>query len=226
MRGFTRALGVSCAHCHVGEEDEPLTTYDFASDENPNKERAREMLRMLQAIGAHLEKISPSGDQRVNVWCHTCHRGRPRPMTLAEELAEVYRAQGIEAALAHYSTLKERFLEAGSYDFREGALNAFGYQLLGVDAPRAAVEVFRLNAELFPESANVWDSLAESLDRAGDAAGAIRGYQKSLAIDPDNENAREQLRRLSTRGGEHRDGPGADTDRGPGDVADPAAFRK
>src|SRR5580692_13151166 len=46
MIGFTRALGVRCSYCHVGEEGKPLSTFDFASDDNPNKNRAREMLRM------------------------------------------------------------------------------------------------------------------------------------------------------------------------------------
>ena len=46
MRGFTRSLGVRCTYCHVGEEGKPLSTYDFASDANPNKDRAREMIRI------------------------------------------------------------------------------------------------------------------------------------------------------------------------------------
>src|SRR5215469_15121722 len=99
MIGFTRALGVRCSYCHKGEEGKSLSTYDFASDENPNKDRAREMLRMLGDINDHLKKIQPSGDQRVNMWCHTCHRGRPRPMTLEEELGEQYRKNGIKATL-------------------------------------------------------------------------------------------------------------------------------
>ena len=54
MRGFTAALGVRCTHCHVGEEGKPLSTFDFASDANPNKDRAREMYRMLGDINEHL----------------------------------------------------------------------------------------------------------------------------------------------------------------------------
>lgn len=113
MRGFTRALGVRCTYCHVGEEGKPLITYDFASDDNPNKDRAREMLRMLSDINERLTKVTPSGDKRVNMWCHTCHRGRPRPMTLAEELSERNRLKGPEAMLAHYRDLKKTFLHKG-----------------------------------------------------------------------------------------------------------------
>ena len=53
--------------CHKGEEGKPLSTYDFASDDNPNKNRAREMYRMLGDISDHLKKIEPSGDKRVNM---------------------------------------------------------------------------------------------------------------------------------------------------------------
>src|SRR5262245_1477920 len=47
MTGFTRALGVRCSYCHVGEEGKPLDTYDFASDRNDKKRVARGMYRML-----------------------------------------------------------------------------------------------------------------------------------------------------------------------------------
>ena len=197
MRGFTRALGVRCTHCHVGEEGKPLTTYDFVSDANPNKDRAREMLRMLGDVNEHLKKLEPSGDQRVNMWCHTCHRGRPRPMTLEEELGEQYRTKGIDAALSHYQHLKKNFLEKGAYDFTERSLNLFGYSILEKKDTAGAIQVFSLNAQVFPKSANVWDSLAEAYLKAGDVKSAKRFYERSLKLDPKNESARENLKKLA-----------------------------
>jgi tetratricopeptide (TPR) repeat protein len=196
MIGFTRALGVRCSYCHKGEEGKPLSTFDFASDENPNKDRAREMLRMLGDINDHLKKIQPSGDQRVNMWCTTCHRGRPRPMTLEEELAEQYRMKGLQAALDHYIDLKKKYYGRGSYDFDEESLNAFGYQVLEKDAV-AAIQVFALNAETFPQSANVWDSLAEAYLKAGNLQRAKENYEKSLTFDATNENAKAALKKIS-----------------------------
>lgn len=196
MAGFTRALGVRCSYCHVGEEGKPLSTYDFASDENPNKDRAREMLRMLNSINDHLKKIEPSGDKRVNMWCHTCHSGRPRPMTLEEELGETYRLKGIEATLAYYRELKENYYGRGAYDFGENSLNSFGYDLLNQNDTAGAIAVFKLNTDAFPESANVWDSLAEAYMKAGDMALAEKYYQKSLELNPKNRNAKEMLQRI------------------------------
>jgi tetratricopeptide (TPR) repeat protein len=196
MIGFTRALGIRCSNCHKGEEGKPLSTYDFASDENPNKNRAREMLRMLGDIDDHLKKIEPSGDKRVNMWCDTCHRGRPRPMTLAEELGEQYRTKGLKTALEHYADLKKKYYSRGAYDFGEDSLNNFGYDVLENKDAAGAIQVFGLNAEMFPQSGNVWDSLAEAYMKAGDLKKAVENYEKALALDPKNENARDSLKKI------------------------------
>jgi tetratricopeptide (TPR) repeat protein len=196
MRGFTRALGVRCSYCHAGQEGKPLSTYDFASDENPNKNRAREMLRMLGSVNDHLKKIEPSGDQRVNMWCHTCHRGRPRPMTLEEELGEQYRMKGVDSALTHYQDLKKNYSEKGAYDFSQRSLNTFGYEVLEKKDTAAAVRVFALNAKTFQKSANAWNSLAEAYMKTGDMKMAKRHYEKSLKLDPKNESARENLKKI------------------------------
>ena len=116
-------------------------------------------------------------------------------MTLEEELGEQYRAKGLQAAIDDYADLKKKYYGRGSYDFGEGALNAFGYQVLEKDAA-GANQVFKLNAETFPQSGNVWDSLAEAYMKAGDLKKAEETYEKSLILDPTNENAKEVLNKI------------------------------
>ena len=70
MRAFTTGVGVQCAYCHVQG--------NFASDENPKKEIARRMIRMMQQINGTF----PEGKLRVS--CYTCHRGEPEPKTAPE----------------------------------------------------------------------------------------------------------------------------------------------
>jgi tetratricopeptide (TPR) repeat protein len=200
MTGFSRALGVRCSHCHVGEEGEPLSTYDFPSDENSRKEVARTMLRTLGVVNDSLDTVERSGPGEVNMWCHTCHRGRPRPMALDEELFEVYEVRGLDSLVAHYEWLRERFYGRGSYDFGERSLNSLGYQLLSNEETAAAISVFQLNTEQFPESANVWDSLAEGYLTDGQVVLAEEFYQKSLELDPENENATQKLREIESGG--------------------------
>jgi tetratricopeptide (TPR) repeat protein len=199
MTGFTRALGVRCEYCHVGEAGKPLSTFDFASDANPNKDRAREMYKMLGEINQHLKKIPPSGEKRVNMWCHTCHYGRPRPTTLEEEMAEAYRKSGVNAALSRYRELREKFYGRAGYDFSERALNGIGYELLGTKENDAAIAIFRENAAQFPKSANAWDSLAEGYLAAGDRAQAAANYRKALELDPKFEHALQQLKKLEEK---------------------------
>ena len=209
MRGFTGALGVRCNYCHVGEEGKPLSTFDFVSDANPNKDRAREMMRMLGSISGHLQKIEPSGPERVGVRCQTCHQGRPRPTTLEEELLTTYRKDGRKAIVPRYSELRERYYGAGGLDFSEHSLNNLGYELLESAAPadlEAAIAVLQLNAEQYPKSGNAWDSLAEAYAKAGKSEIAAIYYRKSVEVDPGNEHALEELRALAASGEAKRAG--------------------
>jgi tetratricopeptide (TPR) repeat protein len=193
MMGFTRALGVRCSHCHVGEEGKPLSTYDFPSDKNPNKDRAREMLRMLATIQQTLAKIEPSDPVRVNMGCVTCHQGRPRPMTLQESLEQAARSGGIEAAVKRYAELREKNYGRGGYDFGERSLNEYGYDLMKKGDNEGAIAILRLNAEQFPASGNAFDSLAEAYLAAGRKEIAAVYYRKAIELDPENENALEKL---------------------------------
>jgi tetratricopeptide (TPR) repeat protein len=196
MSGFTRSLGVRCVHCHVGTEGRPLATFDFVSDQNPNKDRAREMYRMLGDINGHLKKIQPSADKRVNMWCQTCHRGRPRPTTLGEELDAAREKGGAAGAVARYRELKQKFDERGGLDFSENALNDYGYERLEEKDSDGAIAVFRLAVEEHPASGNAWDSLGEAYAAAGKRELSRVAYSKALELDPGNENAAKRLREL------------------------------
>src|SRR4029077_19556550 len=149
----------------------------------------REMYRMLGEIEDHLKKVQPSGDKRVNMWCHTCHQGRPRPATLEEELGEAYRKSGVSGAIARYRDLRERYYGKGGYNFSEASLNAFGHELLELKDTDGALAVWRLNATQFPQAASVWESLAGGYMEAGKTTLAEICYRKTLELDPDNENA-------------------------------------
>jgi len=154
------------------------------------------MYRMLGDISDHWKKIEPSGDKRVNMWCHTCHHGRPRPMTLGEELGEQYRKKGLQAALDDYADLKKKYYGRAAFDFGEGSLNVFGYTLLEGKDSAGAIQVFKLNAETFPDSSNVWDSLTEGYLKASDVKKAQEDYKKALSLDPANQSAKEALKKI------------------------------
>ena len=78
----------------------------------------------------------------------------------------------------------------------ETALNALGYRLLREEMPEAAIDVFTVNAEVFPGSANVWDSLGDGYRAAGDIDAAIASYRKALEVDPTFAASRQNLQQL------------------------------
>jgi hypothetical protein len=71
--GYSRALGVTCTHCHVEN--------DFASDDKRQKRAAREMAVMHRMINERLRSMQNlSSDPTARaINCSTCHRGQVDP---------------------------------------------------------------------------------------------------------------------------------------------------
>ncbi len=115
---------------------------------------------------------------------------RTRDTKLTQMVLDEAIKNGYEAAVKLYKknekmgTIKER------------TLNLRGYKLLGQGKIKEAIDVLRLNVYLYPKSANTYDSLGEAYLLAGDTALAIKNYEKSLALDPKNNNAIEKLKQL------------------------------
>jgi CubicO group peptidase (beta-lactamase class C family) len=118
----------------------------------------------------------------------------PKP-SVASALKPVLNAAGAETAVAEYRRLKRE--QAEDFDFDEQALNQLGYQLLAAGQVEAAIAIFELNVEVFPESSNPYDSLAEAYAKGGRRDLAIRNYARSLELNPANANAVRQLVRLT-----------------------------
>jgi predicted Zn-dependent protease len=62
-----------------------------------------------------------------------------------------------------------------------------------------AIAIFKLNAEEYPKSSNVYDSLAEAYAKDGQKQQAIANYRKSLELDPKNQNAADKLKELEQK---------------------------
>ncbi len=76
-------------------------------------------------------------------------------------------------------------------------LNNAGYILLSLNKIQDAIDIFKKNVELYPESSNVYDSLGEAYMKNGDKELSIENYEMSLELDPDNENAKEMIMKLT-----------------------------
>lgn len=101
-------------------------------------------------------------------------------------------AQGYDKA----SDVAQSLEKAQDIQFEEADINRWGYSLVAQERLQPALNVFLLNTQLFPDSANTYDSLAEANWLLGNIDAAISGYKKVLKMQPDNEYAEGQLAKL------------------------------
>lgn len=80
MQSYNKALGVCCEFCHAKDKKDSALT-DFASDENPVKEVARNMLRMTIDVNKKYFNTDPNVHPAYlsTVKCITCHKGDAYP---------------------------------------------------------------------------------------------------------------------------------------------------
>ena len=91
-------------------------------------------------------------------------------------------------------TYKENDLHAVETD-----LNAAGYQLMAAKKMNEAIDVFKLNVKLFPDSWNTYDSLGEAYALAGNKKLAIENYEKSIKLNPKSTSGQETLAKLKVK---------------------------
>jgi|SRR5579862_763644 len=200
MAGFTRALGVRCTYCHVGTEAQPLSAYDFVTDEKPEKVKAREMLRMLAAINAdYLTKVPSRREPRINVGCATCHHGIAQPRPLQQVLLMAYGAGGADSVEAAYRALRQRYYGSAAYDFGEVPLVDVANTVRVQNHLADALRLYQLNTQVTPGSTFAFRSLAGAQLAAGDTAGAVASFQQALAINPADQQSKAAVDRLGKK---------------------------
>ena len=78
----------------------------------------------------------------------------------------------------------------------ENSLIYLGYELLKSNKTNEAIELFKTNVKLSPNSWNAYDSLGEAYIKASDKKLAIENYEKSVQLNPKNTNGIEALKKL------------------------------
>ncbi len=105
-------------------------------------------------------------------------------------------------AREHYAKVTSRF--GFAVPIPEATTNLIGYRLLQGNRVPEAIEIFRANVEAYPDSANVYDSLGEALERAGTRDQALESYRRAAAIgkttaDPNAAVYERNAERLAKR---------------------------
>jgi tetratricopeptide (TPR) repeat protein len=114
----------------------------------------------------------------------------------SEALAALIDEKGANAAVA--AIMAEHGKESGKYYFLEAEFNGLGYRYLGDEKYEEAIAVFAMNVDAYPESWNVYDSLGEAYMKSGQYGLAVRSYEESMKLNPDNENGKRMLEEIHT----------------------------
>ena len=102
--------------------------------------------------------------------------------------------KGVTEAVRAFEEARTR--NTASLYFSEPRLNQTGYGYLQAGKVKEAIELFKLNVLAYPDSWNTYDSLAEAYMMDGNKELAIAYYEKSLKLNPGNENAVSRLKKL------------------------------
>ena len=141
---------------------------------NMNEPVAEQLGAGILAIVRGQEPKSPSLPAIQNVYNH-------------------YLEHGIDYIRDHFYELIDNF---HAEDPKGIILNAIGYELLEEKETETAIAFFKLNVELFPEDANLWDSLGEGYYIKGDKDKALHYYKKALQMDPNLTSAKDMIKKL------------------------------
>ena len=94
---------------------------------------------------------------------------------------------GLAGVEKHYKELSERF----GYNIQvpENTLNNLGYELMGRKLPDQGIATLRRAVELYPNSANVYDSLGEALEGTGKFDEATQLFQTAIDMAAKTDDA-------------------------------------
>ncbi|MEN0046042.1 MAG: serine hydrolase, partial [Bacteroidota bacterium] len=80
-----------------------------------------------------------------------------------------------------------------------GELNLLGYTYLKQQTNEKAIQVFKLNTMLYPNSADGYDSLGAAFFKDNQLEQSLLNYQKALEIDPNYSNAKNMIAKINRK---------------------------
>lgn len=112
--------------------------------------------------------------------------------SLAYGLKNIIDEKGIETAESYYKENKD----TDGFYIDEQEMVMVGYELKQSGQMDAALTVFKLSIEAFPDAYNTYDSYAETLKEMGRTNESIENYRKSVELNPGNQNGIKILKEM------------------------------
>ncbi|RED19719.1 CubicO group peptidase (beta-lactamase class C family) [Flavobacterium cutihirudinis] len=121
---------------------------------------------------------------------------KPYKMPL-QSLSRIYGSLLESGSKEKANQLIEEYLKkTDSYEASERDFNRLGYQFLRLQKTENSLVTFAAATLIFPNSSNIYDSYGEVLLQSGKKEDAIKMYQKSVELNPANENGKKVLKEL------------------------------
>jgi dienelactone hydrolase len=114
----------------------------------------------------------------------------PRKTASAELWSLVDDPGGVAKAVAFFHESRRR--DPKAFLFPEPVMNLAGYERLRAGQAKDAIELFKLNVEAFPASANAYDSLGDAYLADGQTDRALAASRQCLQLLPADRNNDEQ----------------------------------
>jgi len=108
--------------------------------------------------------------------------------------SELIKNEGYEAIKSSLEQLRKN---PGGYYFDEQMMDRVAYVWMDQGHHAEALDLYKLNVGIFPRSFRANYNLAEAYLKTGDKQSALASLKSCMELDPDNEAARETLRKLT-----------------------------
>jgi uncharacterized membrane protein len=173
----------------------PLAVLEFylrakeSFDPRPKFAVASALVGLTLATGVGIGGVAVAG------WLPSVKAAYDARKSIGETLATAITSSGIDQAAKLYYNLKTA--QPTAYNFAEKELNSLGFDLIRAKKFKEAIRIFQLNVEAYPQSSNVYASLAEAYMGSGNKPEAIANCQKSLQLSPKNHHATRVLQKLN-----------------------------
>ena len=111
-----------------------------------------------------------------------------------QNVRKAFEKNGVDFVKQNFEDLTTNFHPA---DPKDMIINQLGYAyMFGKDDIDSAIELFKINTELFPKNGNCWDSYGESLLKNGNKDAALSAYKKALEINPNIPSSKKAVKEL------------------------------
>lgn len=109
-------------------------------------------------------------------------------------MEKIIKQQGVAKALEAYKNMKK---DTAHYYIDWLAMDQLGNQLVALKRYEDAKAVFENNVAEFPTRDLLWLDLAKTCEALGQKEAAIAHYKKAIAVNPNNEEAKNRLKSLN-----------------------------